>query len=172
MESSQGMRRLLAFVATAMAAALIVPPVLVHPAPKAARPTTVIRPVAAHATTPIPGRLLVKFKAGTSKALRSSVERSVGAKLLRTIDPVGVRVLQVSDAKLGAILGKLRRDGRVEFVERDHQAAATQIPNDHYWLSEWSPVTTRATAAWDVTTGSPGVIVAVLDTGVDLSQPD
>ena len=37
---------------------------------------------------------------------------------------------------------------------------------------QWGASLTRAPTAWAVTKGSPSVVVAVLDTGVDLSQPD
>lgn len=45
-------------------------------------------------------------------------------------------------------------------------------PNDPLWSSSWSLTKTHAVSAWTLTTGSPQAIVAVLDTGVDLSHPD
>jgi thermitase len=51
------------------------------------------------------------------------------------------------------------------------------IPNDPQFSSQWglsnpNGVDIGAPAAWSVTTGSPGVVVAVVDSGVDTSNPD
>jgi subtilisin family serine protease len=45
-------------------------------------------------------------------------------------------------------------------------------PTDPLWAQQWGPALTQAPTAWAVTRGSPNVVVAVLDTGVDFSQPD
>jgi thermitase len=36
----------------------------------------------------------------------------------------------------------------------------------------WGLAAIRAEAAWDVTAGDPGIVVAVIDTGIDMSHPD
>ena len=51
-------------------------------------------------------------------------------------------------------------------------AAFAQIPNDAKYGTQWYLEQVDAPAAWDTTTGSNDVIVAVLDTGVDLDHPD
>ncbi len=45
-------------------------------------------------------------------------------------------------------------------------------PNDPLWSSSWSLAKTNAAAAWSLTTGASETVVAVLDTGIDLSHPD
>lgn len=45
-------------------------------------------------------------------------------------------------------------------------------PNDPLFSSQWYLQKIQAPAAWDTTTGSSDVIVAVLDTGFDLNHPD
>ena len=42
-------------------------------------------------------------------------------------------------------------------------------PNDPYWPPEWGPRLTRASDLWNLTTGNPSIVIAVVDTG--LSQP-
>jgi hypothetical protein len=44
-------------------------------------------------------------------------------------------------------------------------------PNDPFWGQQWGPVRVRAPHAWEETTGSTDVVVAVLDTGVS-AHPD
>lgn len=61
--------------------------------------------------------------------------------------------------------------------ERTTQPAAPSVrapaqPNDPLWQDSWSLAKVNALAAWQVTTGRPETIVAVLDTGVDLGHPD
>ena len=46
------------------------------------------------------------------------------------------------------------------------------VPNDPLWPASWSLAKVGAPAAWRTTTGSPDVVVAVLDTGVDATHPD
>ena len=49
---------------------------------------------------------------------------------------------------------------------------AALTPNDPLWADSWSLAKVNAPAAWKLTTGTSETIVAVLDTGVDLSHPD
>jgi hypothetical protein len=46
-------------------------------------------------------------------------------------------------------------------------AAARTDPNDPSWSSEWGVRLTRASDLWDLTTGNPGIVIAVVDTGLD-----
>jgi subtilisin family serine protease len=51
------------------------------------------------------------------------------------------------------------------------------VPNDPYFGSQWglnqaNDVDVDAPEAWQVTAGNPGVIVAVIDSGLELTQPE
>ena len=45
-------------------------------------------------------------------------------------------------------------------------------PNDPFFRDQWNLRRIGAPAAWDVTTGSYSIVVAVLDSGVDLGHPE
>lgn len=47
-----------------------------------------------------------------------------------------------------------------------------RTPNDPKYDEQWYLETVSAPAAWDTTTGSAQVVVAVLDSGMDLNHPD
>jgi len=46
------------------------------------------------------------------------------------------------------------------------------VPNDPLWPQQWNMARISAPAAWDITPGSPPVVVCVLDEGCDLTHPD
>ncbi len=46
------------------------------------------------------------------------------------------------------------------------------IPNDPLFSSQWHLNNMGLSTAWDQTSGSTDVIVAVLDTGFDMDHPD
>lgn len=50
--------------------------------------------------------------------------------------------------------------------------AAELVPNDTFWDRQWDLRQVHAPEAWSVTTGSKDVIVAVIDTGIDITHPD
>ena len=88
-------------------------------------------------------------------------------------------VLRGSRAATRATVRRLERAGLVAYAEPDRvlvrvaQDAYQQlVPSDPLWPQQWGAAAIEAPAAWAVTTGTPGTVVAVLDTGVDPSQPD
>lgn len=60
----------------------------------------------------------------------------------------------------------------VEYVEPNASYELAAIPNDPEYSKLWYLPQIDAPAAWELTTGSEDVIVAVLDTGIDLDHPD
>ncbi len=60
----------------------------------------------------------------------------------------------------------------VEYVEPNVRYEMAALPNDPEYPKQWHLNQIGAPKAWDVTTGSEDVIVAILDTGVDINNPD
>lgn len=83
-----------------------------------------------------------------------------------------------SGTSVEEILSALRADSDVEFAEPDHRVRAySTTSNDPLMPGQWylhanQKSAVNATGAWDVTRGSPGVVVAVIDTGVLFDHPD
>jgi serine protease len=77
-------------------------------------------------------------------------------------------------AKLDTILAvkALARRADVAAAEPNHIVRADAVPNDPSYPLQWHYPLIRLPAAWDVTTGSRSVEVAVVDTGVLFGHPD
>ena len=57
----------------------------------------------------------------------------------------------------------------VEYAEPDYVVQADAItPNDPGYSGQWGPVAMQAPAAWSISTGASSVVIAIIDTGVDL----
>jgi hypothetical protein len=66
----------------------------------------------------------------------------------------------------------LEAQGDVMYAEPDYVVSADVVPNDTNYASQWGYAKIGGPAAWDTTTGSASIIVAVIDTGVELTDPE
>ncbi len=76
------------------------------------------------------------------------------------------------EADVLATVSALQGDPNVEWAEPDYIARAIAVPNDPLYSSQWGLTKIQAANAWDIETGSSDVVVAVLDSGVDLDHAD
>ncbi|NIO72039.1 MAG: S8 family serine peptidase, partial [Anaerolineae bacterium] len=75
-------------------------------------------------------------------------------------------------ADLAQAIRAFKSSPYVEYAEPNYIAHVFITPNDSYWSSQWGMTKIEAPAAWDITTGSDSVTIAIVDTGVDLFHPD
>lgn len=129
-----------------------------------------------------PGDVLVAPAAGREAALLQHL-RQQGLEVAqqdRLSRVVCVRVPVGTEAEWVARLGAL---DSVRYAERNGLGEGGLVPNDTWFAAQWHLRNTgqtngrpgadiRATAAWDITTGSPHIVIAVLDTGIDSNHPE
>ncbi len=168
-------------LAVTLASALVAPPALVRAAPAGAARA---RLAAADSTPVDPStNILVKLKPGTTRDRTRAAGREIGFRVLREIPRIGWTVLRATSGTPEQIVRDIRNSGLADKVELDAQAELAAVPDDPYYATQWgfqnngqlggvSGADINAQAAWDVSTGSSAVVVAVVDTGAHLDHPD
>ena len=126
----------------------------------------------------IAGELVVRFKASADRVGRASALRETGAERKRWLVVPGAELLALPrgmSVQEGVREFKGKRD--VLYAEPNYVYQASATPNDarfgELWaLNQAGDHDIDAPEAWGVTTGSSGVKVAVVDTGVAYDHPD
>ena len=133
-------------------------------------PTVVATPAPVSASS----ELFVRFTTSASAAVIKADLALVGGRI-ETVYPDGpdLVALPVSQNS-GAAIRTLEAAPGVSYAELDSTIQATSIvtPNDPLYLQQWGLGMIDAPSAWSVTTGTHATIVAVLDSGIDLSNPE
>ena len=118
-------------------------------------------------------RIIVDFKKGTTRRKIESVWKRAGVSPVRTIRNLGLYVVLAPEEKRDEALAELDDARSVESVERELVVDGLDTtPNDPDWPDQWGLRRAGFPSAWNVTHGSPSVVVAVLDTGVDAVHPE
>ena len=92
----------------------------------------------------------------------------------RELPELGVKVIALPpNASETALERAFRGRAEVEFAEVDRILPPDAVtPNDPLYSSQWHLPKIAAPDAWSVTSGTSGVTIASLDTGVDGTHPD
>lgn len=133
---------------------------------------------------PLPtDRIIVKFKPSAEAATQNTEEREqlMNALSQTAGEPlsyfrqmsggahvISLREKQPYDRAL-AVAEKLMERVDIEYAEPDRILEHTLVPNDPLYAQQWHYFGTygiNLPAAWEITTGSTSVVVAVLDTGI------
>jgi len=116
-------------------------------------------------------RIAIGYTPASITSVRT-VETALGATVLESLPDIDADIVGATSGRAATVIAAIGSLPGVRYAQLDGRAYASVEPNDEFWDQEWSPVTTRAPQAWDLTTGAPSVVVAVVDTGVDATQPD
>jgi hypothetical protein len=117
--------------------------------------------------------LLVRFAAGTADPTAAAVLAAAGATEVGRLAQLNTVVVVPTAGRLrGAVQRSLAANRSVASVELDRTARLTLTPDDTYWSQEWYATKVRTDRAWNITTGTGGPVVAVVDSGVQASQPE
>ena len=108
---------------------------------------------------------------------RARLERS-GVSILGDIPQLGLVVVRVkTGARLAEAAADLEDIAGVEWVEPNYTLQLDFVPNDPHYdtvAPTQTPYLNRidAAGAWDLTMGRPEIVIAILDTGVEMSHED
>jgi hypothetical protein len=114
----------------------------------------------------VQGEILVKFKPHVGGL---GAQRSLEAEGLQTLEvsKSGYMRVRVPPGFEEATIARLQARGDIEIASVNHLLYAAVIPNDPSYGTQWALPKINAPVAWDITTGSSNVIVAVVDSGLD-----
>ncbi|MCS7064933.1 MAG: S8 family serine peptidase [Fimbriimonadales bacterium] len=115
-----------------------------------------------------PDRVMVRF---ASETARKECEQA-GFAILRDIPQIGYAVVRVPWGQVDESIEQLIRNGWASEAYPDRAYRLAYEPNDPLFPSQWNLFRMQVPQAWDWTRGSPQVVVAVLDTGVDYYHPE
>jgi subtilisin family serine protease len=131
-----------------------------------------------------PDTLIVGFSKGVKRSSRAKVHAALGVERLHGYRRIAADVVRIPDGmSQKALMEAYRQHPDVAYVEPNYAITADALPNDPRFGELWGLKNTGQTggtadkdifaeAAWNVTTGSSDVIVAVIDTGIDYTHPD
>lgn len=97
-----------------------------------------------------------------------------GAQVVRRLSQLRATVYEVPQGRVDAWMAEMKARPDVRYVEPDGTVWGLElVPNDpEFRARQYGPQHLNAPQAWEITMGDPRVIIAIVDTGVDLSHPE
>ena len=131
----------------------------------------------------VPDELLIKFRSGISGEQISPLINAVGAKIIRRYKIAPIQLISLPQGTIQRAKNWLAGRDLVEYVEFNHLRYIDAVPNDPLAPSMWGlnnigqtggtvDADIDAPEAWDITTGDSTLVVAVIDSGSDLTHED
>ncbi len=136
----------------------------------------------------VPGEILIQYRAAAKAAAKAEVRAAFGLVAKRKITGISTLLFKLPpDLDVETAVARLKDDPRVAYAEPNYYARPERIPNDPAFSAQWglnnAGQTIAGTAgrpdadidapeAWDLTVGNEAIVIAVIDTGVDIFHPD
>ena len=119
----------------------------------------------------MPGQVVVRFRANVDPLSR---RQTLSVESASTVKPLGVPGLELVRVKgsVPSAIEALEANPAVAYAEPNWIYHAEAVPNDPRYSQLWGLTKINAPAAWNTTTGSAAVKVAVVDTGIATDHLD
>lgn len=121
----------------------------------------------------VPDEILVKFRPGVAREAARDVHSALRANLVEELGDLGwQRVKLGTGISVKEAVARYSENAEVEAVQPNYYYRLLATPNDPQFGSLWGMSRISAPQAWDLSTGSSSVVVAVIDTGVRYTHED
>ncbi|MGV3523307.1 MAG: S8 family peptidase [Candidatus Sericytochromatia bacterium] len=138
----------------------------------------------------VPGEYVVRYRPGMAAQSRVQVLQSLNLTSLGTIGrpEMGFELVKAAEGlSAQSVMSALSQHPAVQFVEPNYvegigpepagqipprQARPAAFPNDEMFGQQYAHSVSNSLAGWEISKGDPNLILAVVDTGVDLKHPD
>jgi thermitase len=119
-------------------------------------------------------QVTVKFKSHPSDTDLEQMLKDISGKVLNNLDTT--IVFQSDRLETSELIAYFSKRENVEYTEPVYIYLQNQLnlPNDILYTEQyqWNLPVIQTEAGWDVTRGNEKVVIAIVDTGVDLNHPD
>jgi thermitase len=120
----------------------------------------------------IPGEILVKFQPQVELLSAQASLRTANLPPVKLFPRSRLVQVAVEPGQEAETIRALLARGDVEVATYNHPVQAQLEPSDPEFSRQWGSAKIGLPAAWELDTGQQEVIIAILDTGVDLDHPD
>lgn len=118
--------------------------------------------------------LVVKFRNEPTPEQLKQIESSIKGTMVRELGPV--HIFRSDSLSTKQMMGYFKRNQEIEYVEPHYIYITNQVPsapNDLLFNDyQWNLPIIQTTEGWQFTKGEEEVVIAVVDTGVDLDHPE
>ncbi|GAB4143787.1 MAG: hypothetical protein OHK0017_01590 [Patescibacteria group bacterium] len=121
-------------------------------------------------------------RSGSQDTYLLNLNREISKPRLGELSKRSVEEAESKALELNQVVLKLKSNPDVESVQVNAIYSKSAIPNDTFFADQWGlnsavvnggvNIDINAPEAWDITTGSPETVIAVIDSGVDYNHPD
>ena len=119
-----------------------------------------------------PEELIVKYRPG-GEGRRGELHRRHGSRKMKEYPSYAMERVKVrAGTTVADAIREFESDPEVEYAEPNFRVQALVVPGDPSFTRLWGMEKINAPAAWDTTTGSTEVVVAVIDSGIDSNHSD
>jgi len=121
----------------------------------------------------VPNQLIVQFHADTASNRIAEIHKDRQCEVLLTDDTIGFVLLRTKQSVEQALQTYLKLV-EIDYAEPNYRFHALDVtPNDpHFSTYQYGPQLIHAPEAWELTTSSTDIRIAIVDTGIQTDHPD
>lgn len=131
----------------------------------------------------VPGELLIKFNKNVTSEETRAILQGIQGKIQKKIKPANILRINIPVNTVKTAVRQLNLNPLIEFAEPNYYRYLNTFPDDLQFNDMWGldnqgqtggtiNADINAPESWDISTGNPDTVVAVIDSGADLNHED
>jgi hypothetical protein len=120
----------------------------------------------------LPGEIWIKPSPGISLQETSLLPEGSNVTIEPGIPQIGWMRMTIPVGQEKDHLTRMLAHPSIQAATLNHLAHLLEEPNDPEWSQQWNMKLIGAPQAWDIITSTAGVVIAIVDSGIEIDHPD